>query len=356
MEIAKLAFRYFSGNNVGVARKIAQSLPDSNDFVVQENMNPDCLKPSDKIKNILHRWGFRDCEVIGCGSIAIVYRAARKSDGRQFCFKCIRPSAKKTIHDDVLALTQTASVFKHFNQSTQEAIKNASDTLQKEIDLLNESEMCKLLSRALEGVDGCSCPNVDTDLSCPDILVYDYQEGIPLSMPSIVFPQETSVKLVDFFYTAFLMHGILQTDMNPGNFLWDSGHLVALDMGSVIQIPEEEMRFFWDMHECKGDDAKIFQACNNEGLAIAISKVQRILWAQESLLMKFPPDFFEFDSSLMQAHTPRLGLLVTKAFLQLISTLQGLGHEVCFGKQMKKFIRPEKFSVSPSSRDGDEAQ
>ncbi len=246
------------GQMKGAAMKIGQFLsmelagflPEEVINVLRELHDNSTFLPIEDINKILIlAWGeekFAKIEdlspvPIAAASIGQVHKAT--IDGKAVVIKIQFPGVGDSIDSDISLISKL--VDSYFTVSGKKidigpAIEEATNLLKEEVDYYNEAENIKAYRRALGDDQRFSIPEVIEEWSTKTILVLSYEEGTKLNtwlkedIPESE-RQKFGHNMMDLLIKEFFEFGIVQTDSNYGNFLYnkETKRIVLLDFGAT---------------------------------------------------------------------------------------------------------------------------
>ena len=134
-----------------------------------------------------------------------------------------------------------------------EAKQTLKQLLLSELDYQKEANSLLRFSKAFAKDAAFVFPAVNLSLSSSRILTLTKLQGEPL-LGFLAHADEeqrnqVSINLFRYGYGSPIVHGLLNTDPNPGNFLvLDENKLGLLDFGACIELSEDQStyeRVFW---------------------------------------------------------------------------------------------------------------
>ena len=179
-------------------------------------------------------------------SIGQVHRAIAQ-DGREVAVKLQYPGVAESIDSDVdnlrslLRLARLVPSELDLDALTDEV----KAELRKEVDYERELQQLLAYREALGEHPGLRLPQPHADLSRPRVLALELVPGVPLLTWGEQAPQEqrnaVATQLLELLATELFDIGLMQTDPNPANYLYDADRedLVLLDFGATREVPPD---------------------------------------------------------------------------------------------------------------------
>ncbi|MEA3274318.1 MAG: ubiquinone biosynthesis regulatory protein kinase UbiB [Pseudomonadota bacterium] len=218
--------------------------------------------PGAEARALIERaWGAPVADVLGdfsetplaSASIAQVH-AARLKDGREVVVKVLRPNIEKTIRRDIGLLYIVAELAQRYWKEGRrlrpvEVVQEYEKTIFDELDLQREAANASQLRRNFLGSDALYIPEIDWDLTRPNVTVMERIYGTPVSDVDALKAQGVSMRLlgergVEIFFTQVFRDNFFHADMHPGNiFVEPSGRYIAVDFGIVGTLSKEDQRY-----------------------------------------------------------------------------------------------------------------
>jgi predicted unusual protein kinase regulating ubiquinone biosynthesis (AarF/ABC1/UbiB family) len=178
---------------------------------------------------------------IAAASIGQVHRAT--IDGMDVAIKIQFPGVADTIDSDVALikkLVESYLLVAGKKIDFDPAIEEMTNLLKEEVDYINEAVNLKAYKKAFEGDSRFRVPDVLSDWSTKNVLVLSFEKGEKLNswFKEQVAPSERKAfgtNIMALLIKEFFEIGIVQTDSNYGNFLYDkeSKQIVLLDFGAT---------------------------------------------------------------------------------------------------------------------------
>ncbi|MFQ5411490.1 MAG: ABC1 kinase family protein [Phycisphaerae bacterium] len=181
-------------------------------------------------------------------SIAQVHRAITP-DGRQVVVKVQRPGIEQIIQLDIYVLKflaeQAESLFPELRPfRPRMLIEEFTQTLQKELDFINEASATARFHEAFQDDPHVTTPRVHWELTGAKVLTLEYLDGIRLrdvleERGPTCNRTELARNLSECFLKQFFELGIFHADPHPGNLLIGPPDCIKLvDFGMIGQIDE----------------------------------------------------------------------------------------------------------------------
>lgn len=243
----------------GAAMKIGQLISmDTGDILPRElaqimaRLRDDAYSmPPAQLKQVLNAqlpngWlsSFRKFDVhpIAAASIGQVHRAQLK-DGRDVVLKIQYPGVASSIDSDVanVGVLMRLSGVLPAGFELAPYLEEARKQLHDETDYAREAAQIVRFRDLLKGAARLSVPEVHLDWSTPQILVMDYMAGHlieDLAAADQKIRDRVMTDLIDLAMSELFDFGLMQTDPNFANYLYDSDErkVVLLDFGAVREI------------------------------------------------------------------------------------------------------------------------
>lgn len=194
-------------------------------------------------------WGTRfadfDFVPIASASIGQVHRAVTR-DGRNLAIKLQYPGVAESVESDVDNLMLLIKMTRLVPQELdlQELAREVKRQLHEEVDY--ELELSNLLryGQCIANRPGLRLPAAYADFSTRRILATELIEAPPLLTWSQTAPQAqrnaVGKRLLELLLAELFDFRFMQTDPNPGNYMFDSARaeVVLLDFGAARPVPE----------------------------------------------------------------------------------------------------------------------
>lgn len=192
------------------------------------------------------RWRDRfeefDDEAIAAASIGQVHRA-RWSDGREVAVKVQYPGADEALRSDLRQLRRLSPLLRPLSPGTdvKAVIDELYDSCVAELDYRTEADTQRVFAAAFRDDPHIRVPSVLA--SSPKVLITEWAEGRPLGKIAAEGTSEerdrAGALLSEFQFSSPIRARMMHGDPHPGNFLLASdGHLVVLDFGASLPLPE----------------------------------------------------------------------------------------------------------------------
>jgi predicted unusual protein kinase regulating ubiquinone biosynthesis (AarF/ABC1/UbiB family) len=166
--------------------------------------------------------------------------AAQSQCGRHLAIKIQYPGIAQSIDSDVdnVATLLQVSRLLPSGLDLQPLLQEAKHQLQQEADYLREAEHLRRFAVLLEDAPEFLVPGVDADLTRGNILAMDLLEGEPiesLTTATQTTRDRVAGMLLELFFRELFEFGMIQTDPNFANFLYNAGtgQLGLLDFGAT---------------------------------------------------------------------------------------------------------------------------
>jgi len=187
-------------------------------------------------------------EPIAAASIGVVFRARLpEPDGREVAVKVQRPNVARQVAADLHILADIAAglerhvpAVRRFEPS--KLVREFRESLQAELDYLEEAARTERLREALREHDGVAVPAVVQHLTTSRVLTAEWIEGTPAGLlPPTEFDREERGAIARHLAVSLLRQaleeGIFHGDPHAGNVrILPDGRAAFLDFGSVTYI------------------------------------------------------------------------------------------------------------------------
>ncbi|WP_424932476.1 ABC1 kinase family protein [Amaricoccus macauensis] len=186
-----------------------------------------------------------DVRPFAAASIGQVHRA-RMPDGRDLAIKVQYPGVRDSIDSDLdnaAALLRLPGLIPR-DMDLSPVLREAKRQLHIEADYLSEGRNLMAFHGLLGDTDAFLLPEVQADLSTPQVLAMTYLECQPLEALTDA-PQalrdRVAGDLIELVLRELFAFRLMQTDPNLANYRFDpaTGRIVLLDFGAVMPIAPE---------------------------------------------------------------------------------------------------------------------
>ncbi|MEL6643714.1 MAG: AarF/ABC1/UbiB kinase family protein [Pseudomonadota bacterium] len=200
--------------------------------VLNEAWGPDWLK----------RFKRFDVRPIAAASIGQVHRAETR-DGRDLALKIQYPGVRRSIDSDVTnvgALVKMSGLLPP-GLDMAPLLDEARKQLHEETDYVREGAQLRRFGALLAGLPDVKLPELAEDFTTDTVLAMTYVAGRPIEEMANA-PQalrdKIAAQLIDQTLRELFEFGVMQTDPNFANFLYDAEleTLVLLDFGAAREI------------------------------------------------------------------------------------------------------------------------
>ncbi len=126
-----------------------------------------------------------------------------------------------------------------------DTLQNFTKKLREECDYSVEADNHAKFYRAFHGDADIVIPRVYTDYSTPRIFTTEYIEGKGFHEFLRTSTQEerdrAGLLIHRFHYEATMLHGILQADPHPGNYIFVGGKIAFIDFGRIVGFEPQNL-------------------------------------------------------------------------------------------------------------------
>jgi predicted unusual protein kinase regulating ubiquinone biosynthesis (AarF/ABC1/UbiB family) len=202
-----------------------------------------------------------DVRPFAAASIGQVHRAVTR-DGRDLAIKVQYPGVRASIDsdiDNVATLLRLPGLLPR-EMDIAPLLREAKLQLHAEADYLAEARHLAAFGAHLAGSEVFRLPELQPDLSTPDVLAMTYVDSQPIDA-LVTAPQalrdHVAGQLIDLTLRELFDFGLMQTDPNLANYRFDpaSGRIVLLDFGAVMPIAPDLAQAFRDLLHAALDGA-----------------------------------------------------------------------------------------------------
>ncbi|MEM6734104.1 MAG: AarF/ABC1/UbiB kinase family protein, partial [Myxococcota bacterium] len=192
-----------------------------------------------------------DFEPMASASIGQVHRA-RTVDGHEVVLKIQYPGVRASIDSDVDNLASLLKLWRYLpgNIDFDSVIEETKRQLRHEADYRHEAANTRRYRELFGSRHGLEIPKVYDHLSADEVLTTSFIEGTPLLDAAESLPQARrdalAERLLRLTCSELLVERFMQTDPNPGNFLYREADdmLVLLDFGACDVIEDSLSNFY----------------------------------------------------------------------------------------------------------------
>jgi aarF domain-containing kinase len=192
---------------------------------------------------------------IASASIGQVHRAETR-DGRRLALKIQFPGVRESIDSDIdnLAFLGRTLGMAPKGIDIEPFLDEARRQLHREADYAAEADAMDAYRARLGDDQEFFIPGVHRDLTTPSILAMDFAEGV--SIDQLAGPNyrraerdRAATLLMRLTLRELFELGLMQTDPNFGNYLYDagSGRIVLLDFGATKSVSSELVDCYRDL-------------------------------------------------------------------------------------------------------------
>ena len=183
-----------------------------------------------------------DVRPFAAASIGQVHRAVTR-DGRDLAIKVQYPGVRASIDSDVdnMATLLRLPGLVPRGMDLAPLLAEAKRQLHEEADYAAEAAHLRRFGTLLAGSDIFALPELQEDLSTPNVLAMTYLDSVPLDH-LVEAPQaqrdRVAAALIELVLRELFDFGLMQTDPNLANYRHDprTGRIVLLDFGAVQPV------------------------------------------------------------------------------------------------------------------------
>lgn len=192
-----------------------------------------------KIADVFSEWSTYP---IAAASIGQVHRARLKS-GELVAVKVQYPHLERYLTKQIKAINLLSGAMKPIfpTVDTRRIAAEVATSLMEEIDYAQEARHTTLAREFVQGIDGLSVARVYSELSSPRVLALEFLDGVHLRDFARTATQEernrAAAKIYAAFVTPRVVHGFINKDPHPANFLFTQESVSYLDFGSSVLDP-----------------------------------------------------------------------------------------------------------------------
>jgi predicted unusual protein kinase regulating ubiquinone biosynthesis (AarF/ABC1/UbiB family) len=183
-----------------------------------------------------------DEEPIAAASIGQVHRA-RTRDGREVALKVQYPGVARSIDADVDNVAGVLRILGLLPRALDltPLVTEAKRQLHQEADYLAEARFLARYRKLVADEPKLLVPRVHRDLTTPRILAMEFVQGEPLEAlaPAPQAERDAAGALLErLLFRELFEFGVMQTDPNFANYLWDSEarRVGLLDFGATVEF------------------------------------------------------------------------------------------------------------------------
>lgn len=196
---------------------------------------------------------------LASASIGQVHEAMTR-DARRLAVKIQYPGVRQSIDSDVDNVSTLLSLLKLVPADVlSPLLDEAKRQLHAEADYLGEADHLRDYASRLNPACGFVLPAVDAELTTSEVLAMEFMEGAPIeSLARADQAQRNSVatRMLELALTEFFDWGLVQTDPNYANFLYqsDTDRIVLLDFGATRPYPAARREAFRQLMQAGIDE------------------------------------------------------------------------------------------------------
>ncbi len=212
------------------------------------------------------------------GSFGQVHRAISKN-GEPIAVKVQYLGAREMIQTDLKNLGLLAPLFKFVmpKLKVKPLLEELAARLHEEVDYVGEAKRCQEFAQLFADEPGLKVPQVYLELSSRRILSLEYVEGMRFSAFLAAASEEKkkwACQVLSRYIARSFTSGRVNSDPNPGNFLFLEDQICLLDFGSFKLLPKNKTKVWFDLVQAAiNDDICSFRrAVDGVGFAADPSK------------------------------------------------------------------------------------
>ena len=198
-----------------------------------------------------------DMTALASASIAQVH-AAKLQNGQSVVVKVLRPNIEKIIDRDTDLLMAFAKIaerywFKSRNFKPQLIVKEVSQTLHDELDLMREAANASQLRRNFKDSDELYVPKIHWELCRHTMLTMERIHGIPIHDLDRLKEARVNMRLlaergIEIFFTQVFRDSFFHADLHPGNIFVNVNDpedptYIIVDFGIVGSLNQHDQRY-----------------------------------------------------------------------------------------------------------------
>lgn len=202
-----------------------------------------------------------DVRPFAAASIGQVHKAETR-DGRRLAIKVQYPGVRASIDsdlDNLAALLRIPGLLPK-GMDLAPMLSEAKVQLHQEADYEREAQNLAAFRRALNPFERYVLPEIDEELSTPNVLAMSFIESQPIeelaSAPQVI-RDKVAADLIELCLNELFTFGMMQTDPNLGNYRYETatGRVVLLDFGAAMRIERDMQEDFRQLlRAALGDD------------------------------------------------------------------------------------------------------
>jgi predicted unusual protein kinase regulating ubiquinone biosynthesis (AarF/ABC1/UbiB family) len=209
---------------------------------------------------------------LASASIGQVHEALTR-DGRRLAIKIQYPGVRQSIDSDVDNVSTLLSLLKLVPADVLGSLLDeAKRQLHAEAEYLGEADHLRDYGSRLDPVLGFVVPTVDAALTTSEVLAMEFMEGTPIEWLARADQDRrdsVATRMLELSLTEFFDWGLVQTDPNYANFLYqsDTDRIVLLDFGATRPYPAARREAFRQLMQASidQDDSVLEEAAQQVG-------------------------------------------------------------------------------------------
>ncbi len=310
---------------------------------------------------------------VASGSVACVYRARAREDGRELALKLRRPGIDRSMQLDLELVRGVAKVLARLPSlrgvPVIEVVEHACTAVYGQLDFEREAENLALLRANLSAVPRVWVPKVMPEHSRPSCIAMEFIPGLDLRAADDCTSAERrrlAAAALGAVYRMLFVDGFVHCDLHPGNLYFTrNGHVVVLDAGFTVLLTERLrlsfLDFFMNMSSNRGtrcaeivleSAAGVTSTADVETFKTAMADLvhrSHGLTASAFSLIAFASEMFDVQRRYGVRAAPEL-VFPLLSLLVIEGTIRELDPDIDFQKVAEPMLLKGKFSVRDRSR------
>ncbi|RLN90788.1 hypothetical protein BBJ28_00005756 [Nothophytophthora sp. Chile5] len=217
-----------------------------------------------------------DCDPIGSGCIAQVYRGRLKATGQEVALKVIHPHVKNMVALDLQLLRGLVTMLEIVPRlrwlGGKDSVNEFASLMERQLNLRTEAENLVLFGEHFQDRKGLRFPKPLMEYTTESVLVESYEDGLHFSeiFAQLEPPRRKAVARVvlEAYLRMVFLDNFAHGDMHPGNLLFEeqggegasrggvslsrsramsNAGVVVIDAGIVTKLEPEDLRNFVEL-------------------------------------------------------------------------------------------------------------